>query len=203
MPYARQNYNLFEVEKMLEGSVNASVATQKEGRTAPNPHAGVHVPQDELHKNKLFQKARVTTGTVGTHSVVSDSTELASNLLKAMNAADMQPFLAKLDPKPPRVIDPTWHPNRKKAVETQNTNAARNPEAQKDDIWVNINFSVGQSQVSEFKDDGTGTVGSRSFAYQCLGVKLMANPHNRDVPILQTCVPMENPVTTDLHFTVA
>ncbi|MEE4217552.1 MAG: hypothetical protein V2I48_08090 [Xanthomonadales bacterium] len=201
MPYARQNYSMSEITTMLKGAVNTSVSAGGGGGAAPNPHASIHAPMDELHQNKLFQKARVTTGDVGKHSVVKDTDEMAKNLCKAMNSAAMQAHLALLDPPPKREVDPSWHPKRQEAVQSQNTQSARNPKPKKTDIWVNINFDKPQGVVDAFEQGGA-SVSSSSHRYQCLGVKLMANPNNRDIPILQTCVPKESTSSAPLFITV-
>jgi len=192
MPYARTNYTLIDVGTMLAGRVNVSVSAGGGGTAAPNPHAGLHVPTDELHSHPLFQKARISSGDVGTHSVAKDTNQLKASLLRALNSAAMQTELAKLDPPAPRAIPVGAHPNHAANLQARNTAAARMPVAQRNNIWVNINFNTPQGEVDEFSDAG-GSVATRQFRFRCLGVKLMVNPGNRDVPIMQTCVPMENP----------
>lgn len=202
MPYARTTYTDFDITTMVAGAVNVSVSAGGGGSAAPDPHAGLHAPTDELHSHPLFQKARVTSGDVGTHSVVADTTQMKANLRKAMNSAAMQTHLAKLDPAAPRQVLATMHPNHQAAIQRQNTAAARNPVPQKTNIWVNINFAAPQGDVNEYSGPSDAVV-SRTFKYQCLGVKLMVNPNNSDIPILQTCVPMEATKASDLHLTVA
>ena len=191
MPYARTSYTLQEIETMIHGNVNVSVSTGGGGTASPNPHAKIHAPTDELHRNPLFQRGRVSSGDVGTHSVVRDKEQLKHSLMKGLNSAPIQAHLEKRDPKGPRAGPPGAHPNHGASITARNTAAARNPVPQKDHIWVNINFAAPQGLVDEHSS-GVGGVSTRQFRFQCLGVKLMVNPRNHDIPILQTCVPMEH-----------
>jgi hypothetical protein len=186
---------------MVRGVVNVSVAAGGGGRAAPNPHAGLHAPTDELHKHPMFQRARVAAGDVGTHSVVVDTNALKQNLRNAMNAVAMQVHLARLDPAAPRTVLPTMHPRHQAHLQQQNTAAGRNPVPLNNNIWVNINFAAPQGLVNEYSGPSNAVV-SRQFRFKCLGIKLVVNPRNRDIPVLQTCVPSDAIKAQGFHLTI-
>lgn len=167
MPYARQNWTIDEIQRLLENPIDP--------QSGPRAHSAIHAVVGELAENEMFQRARVTnlvcedrgSGLAMYHEARAHSTmpaaKVAAGLQRALNSDYAQNFLSEFDGK-------------------------RGDENANLKFDVNFSSSIGRAKLHRSKDNSTS-----DFDCHCLFVYLKPNPGNADLPIFHTVVPYEKP----------
>lgn len=165
MPYARTTYKYSDIKlafEAIDSNKTMGGVVQPDGsvRQGTQPKPHGHIHgADALHRHPLFAKARVTSGDGPGTHSVMAEHEMLTALVPVFNSAAIQPFLQQVD--------------------------AGN------DATVNVNLSASPGSVDVFKKSHkTGAVSSSlNQAVVAFFLKIRPNPTNKDIPIIQTCVP--------------